>query len=48
MEPKSRRSSLMRVASHACLHLLAFFVWLEEQITAVATAISAVSYRLPL
>jgi hypothetical protein len=45
MDPKSRRSSLMRVASHTCLCLKASFVWLEEQITAVKTAISAVSYR---
>jgi hypothetical protein len=48
MEPKSRRASLMRVASHACRYLLAFFLWLEEQITVVETAISAMSYRLPL
>ena len=48
MEPKSRWSSLMRVASHACFRLQASFVWLEEQVTVVEVAISAVAYRVPL
>ena len=48
MELKSRWSSLMRVASHACLRLQASFVWVEEQVTAVETTISAVAYRVPL
>ena len=48
MELKSRWSSLMRVASHACLRLQAFFVWLEEKFTVVEAAISTVAYRVPL
>jgi hypothetical protein len=48
MESKSHWSSLMRVASHACLRLQASFVWLEEQVAVVKTAISAVVYRVPL